>query len=103
MTALQSPEKHGPLRQDAGKLSNVGKRGLRLGLVQVSAEILQRRPLELRVSLLRIELDKLTGLRQRHEWDLESGLLRCGQVAPFQRPGESRSRTAFGGHEHMFA
>ena len=49
-------------------------------LRHVPAEILERRPLELPITLLGVQLDKSAGVGERDEWELERRLLRRDEV-----------------------
>jgi hypothetical protein len=75
---LQAAHQQAALGEDCGDLGDVGQRRVRL--VHVPAEVLERRPLVLRVALLGVQLDQFAGLGERDERDLERCLFGPGEV-----------------------
>ena len=98
---LQPPHQQPTLREDRGDLGDVGQRRAPFG--QVARQVPERRPLVLRVALLRVQLDELAGLRERDERDLERSLLGGSEVPGREGALESRAGMALRGHEHTFS
>jgi len=68
-----------------------------------TGEVFERRPLELAIALLGVQLDERSGLGERNKRDVERSLLSRDDVAGGKCPLEPCSGMSLRGHEHTFS